>query len=129
MAEQQETLQVKGSRGFITPLLMLLSAIGGGGLGATAVSDAAGRDATVVPTPYLSRSEVESIVSGRADRAEERASAAAKAYTTSEVAAAREACDKRLAETVDRIGHKLEKLDAIAEDVALLKGAIRAKGR
>jgi predicted NBD/HSP70 family sugar kinase len=123
---EQESVQVKGSKGIVMGMLMLLA---GGGVGATAVSQATGRESTEVPTPYLSRSEVEAIASGRADRAQERASADAKAYTATEVAAAREACDKRLTETVDRIGRKLDRLDQIAEDVALLKGAIRAKGR
>jgi hypothetical protein len=126
MSEPQEVVQVKGSKGLISMLVVLLA---GGGIGATAVGTATGRDGTEIPTPYLSRTEVEKLATEKANRAEERGIAAANAYTAAEIAAIREACDKRLAETVDRIGHKLDKLDAIAEDVALLKGAIRAKGR
>ena len=126
MSEPQEIVQVKGSKGLISMLVVLLA---GGGIGATAVSTATGRDGTEIPTPYLSRTEVEKLAAEKANRAEERGIAAANAYTAAEIAAIREACDKRLAETVDRIGHKLDKLDAIAEHVALLKGAIRAKGR
>lgn len=126
MSDGQEVVQVKGSKGLLSMLAVLLA---GGGIGATAVGTATGRDGTEMPTPYLSRTEVEKLATEKANRAEERGIAAANAYTAAEIAATREACDKRLAETVDRIGHKLDKLDAIAEDVALLKGAIRAKGR
>ena len=37
--------------------------------------------------------------------------------------------DATTARDITEINNKLDKLDAIAEDVALLKGAIRAKGR
>lgn len=126
MSEATETVSVKGSKGLISMLLVLVA---GGGIGATAVGTATGREATEIPTPYLSRTEVEGVASERASRAEERASAAAKAYTATEVALAKEACEKRLSDSLDKIGRKLDKLDAIAEDVATLKGAIRAKGR
>lgn len=126
MSDAQETVQVKGTKGVVMGLLALMA---GGGIGATAVGSASGRDATELPTPYLSRVEVEGVAGERANRAEERAIAHSKAFAAAEVVAAKEACDKRLTDSLGKLDRKLDKLDQIAEDVALLKGAIRAKGR
>jgi hypothetical protein len=123
-SESGESFAIKGPKGITA---MVLVALGGGGLGAAGVSSATGRDATESPLPYLSRTEIETIAGQKADRAEERAKAVAVTESGAALATAKEGCERRLAEEMAKITRKLEKLDDIATDVAVLRGAMRIK--
>jgi hypothetical protein len=122
--EAGESFSIKGPKGITA---MILIGLAGGGIGATGVGIASGRDATEAPMPYLSRTEVETIAAQRADRAEERAKAVAMTESGAALATAKEGCERRLAEEMAKITRKLEKLDDIATDVAVLRGAMRIK--
>lgn len=114
MPESSESLVVKGPKGIITFILVLIA---GGGLGASAVGLSNGRDTTVQPTPWLSRAETEGLAAKAASDASEAASkeiAAANAATLA-------ACTVRMNEQIAALSKRLEKLDAIAEDVAALR--------
>lgn len=125
MAEQSESLQVKGSKGLIA--LVLSTLLAGGGIGASAVGLGTGRDATSAPMPYLSRAEIEQVALVKAERAEERANAAAAAALARSEAATKEACDKQLKDEIAKLNKRLDKIDQIAEDLAALRATIRVK--
>jgi hypothetical protein len=122
--EAGESFSIKGPRGITA---MILIGLAGGGIGATGVGIAGGRDATEPPLPFLSRAEIETIAAQKADRAEERAKAVAVTESGAALATAKEGCERRLAEEMAKITRKLEKLDDIATDVAVLRGAMRIK--
>lgn len=126
MPEPTETLQVRGSKGLIG---MAIAVLTGGALGAGAVSAGTGRDpaAAGLPTPYLSRVETEAIATARADRAEERAGAAAQAALARSAAEVREACDRQLQTEIAKLYKRLDKIDEIATDIAYLKASLRTR--
>jgi hypothetical protein len=114
MADDQESLSIKGSRSIIQGLLVLFA---GGGIGASAIGLSQGRDATVQPTPWLSRAETEGLASKAASEAREAASkqiAEANAATLA-------ACTARMNATYESLTRRLDKLDQVAEDVAALR--------
>ena len=127
MADTTESLAIKGSKGLIVAVITALLA--GGGLGASAVGAGVGRDATAMPTPYLSRTEIESVASKAADRAEERASAVAMTAAARAEAAAKQACDTRLEAEIGKLNKRLDKIDQIAEDLAGLRALVSRGGK
>ena len=110
----EESLSIKGSRSIIQGLLILAA---GGGIGASAVGFSQGRDATVQPTPWLSRSETEGFASRAASEARLAASEEIKAANAATLAA----CTARLHENMAALDKRLDKLDQVAEDVAALR--------
>jgi hypothetical protein len=122
MPESSESLVVKGPKGIVTFLLVLVA---GGGIGASAIGLSSGRDATVQPTPWLSRAETEGLAAKAASDASEAASkeiAAANAATLA-------ACTANLNAALAAVNQKLAKLDQVAEDVAALRAISRVPVR
>ena len=126
MAESSESLVVKGPKGIITFLLVLAA---GGGIGASAIGLSNGRDATVQPTPWLSRSEAEGLAAKAANEsavaAEARVLEKAAAHNAAANAATLAACTANLNAAMEQIGKRLDKLDSVAEDVAALRALSR----
>ncbi len=130
MPESSESLVVKGPKGIVTFLLVLVA---GGGIGASAIGLSSGRDATVQPTPWLSRAEAEGLASKAANdsaaAAETRVLEKAAAHNAAANAATLAACTANLNAAVEQINQKLSKLDQVAEDVAALRALSRVKVR
>ncbi len=124
--ESSESLTVKGPKGIITFVLVLIA---GGGLGASAVGLSNGRDATVQPTPWLSRAEAEGLASKAANdsavAAENRMLERAAAHTTAANQATLAACTANLNAALAAVNQKLAKIDQVAEDVAALRALSR----
>jgi uncharacterized protein HemX len=114
MADDHESLSIKGSRSIIQGLLILAA---GGGIGASAIGFSQGRDATVQPTPWLSRSETEGVASKAASEARHAASEEIKAANAATLAD----CTARMNATYESLTKRLDKLDQVAEDVAALR--------
>lgn len=118
MPESSESLVVKGPKGIITFILVLIA---GGGLGASAVGLSNGRDSTVQPTPWLSRAEAEGLASKAVSESEIRVLERAAAHTTEANQATLAACTANLNAALAAVNQKLAKLDQVAEDVAALR--------
>jgi hypothetical protein len=130
MPESSESLVVKGPKGIVTFLLVLVA---GGGIGASAIGLSNGRDATVQPTPWLSRAEAEGVAAKAANdsaaAAEARVLEKAAAHNAAANAATLAACTANLNAALAAVNQKLGRIDQIAEDVAALRALSRVKVR